>query len=195
LRRSIEQVLDSWVFDAVIPSGGSNELDTLKRTHTSLKSQSRAIEKEADALKGWYKDVVSWAGEKPDKEAMAEKFKTTIEQAKAAGLTVGLEPITLVRLVEDFGRSPFKTAFDDIERLHAAKSRGTVLAILGTNHQPTVELSRNLERKFTAFLAGVQTAIQGRSLNLGVDPKAEAVGALRAQVSELVPVLKEISEL
>jgi len=195
LRRSIEQVLDSWAFDAVIPSGGSNELDTIKRAHTSLKSQSRAIEKEADALKGWYKDVISWAGEKPDKEAIAEKFKTTIEQAKAAGLTVGLEPITLVRLVEDFGRSPFKTAFDDIERLHAAKSRGTVLAILGTNHQPTVELSRNLERKFTAFLAGVQTAIQGRSLNLGVDPKAEAVGGLRAQVSELVPVLKEISEL
>ena len=195
LRLPIEQVLDSWTFDASIPQGKSNELDILKRLHAGLKSQSRVIEKEAEALKEWHKDIVSWAGEKPDKDALVEKLKTTIEQAKAAGLAVGLEQITLVRLADEFGRSPFKAAFEEIERLHTTKSKGTVLTILGANHQPTVRLSRELEERFTTFLAGVQKAIEGRSLNLGVDPKAEAVEALRNQVTELVPVLKEISEL
>ncbi len=195
LRVPIEQVLDSWNFDVVIPQGGSNEFENLRRAHSSLKSQSRAIEKEAEVLKEWRKSIVSWAGEKPDKDALVEKLKTTIEQAKAEGLAVGLEQVTLLRLVDDFARSPFKAAFDDVERLHTTKSRGTVLAVLGTNHQPTVELSRDLERRFSVFLAGVQKSIEARLLNLGVDPKSEAVGDLRAQVSELIPILKEISEL
>jgi hypothetical protein len=195
LRIPIEQVVDSWTFDAMIPQGGSNELESLRRNHASLKTQSRAIEKEAEALRDWCTNIVSWTGQTPDKDALVEKLKATIEQAKAAGLAVGLEQTTLVRLIDDFGRSPFKAALDEIERLHTTKSKGTVLAILGANHQPTVELSRELERRFTAFLAGVQQSIEAKYLNLGADPKAEAVEALRAQVSALVPILKEISEL
>lgn len=195
LRLPVEEVADSWTFDGVVPQGGSNELENLRRTHASLKSQSRAIEKEAEALRCWRTNIVSWAGETPDKDALVEKLKATIEQAKAAGLAVGLEQITLVRLVEDFGRSPFKAAFDDVQRLFNMKSKGTVLAVLGANHQPAVELSRELERRFTTFLAGVQQSIQAKFLNLGTDPKTEAIQALRAQVSALVPILKEISEL
>jgi hypothetical protein len=195
LRIPVEHVLDSWTFDVTIPSGGSNELDAIKRSYANIKSQSRAIEKEAEALKNWHTGVVSWAGEKPDKDVLVEKLKTTIEQAKAAGLAVGLEQSTLLSLVDDFSRSAFKSSFDEIERLHTTKSKGAVLAILGANHQPAVQLARELERRVMIFLAGVQKSIDAKSLNLGADPKAEAVGALRAQVTELVPVLKEISEL
>ncbi len=195
LKAPIETAHKSLRLDLMIPLGGSNENERFRTSYNDLKTASKTIEKEADRLRDWRTEMIAWAGSNPDKEEMALAFKRLVEHAKNAGLAMGLEHTSLLRAVEDFRESSYKSTFDDISRISESPQRIVVLSVLGANHRPVMEVASGLRKRLDEFLAGVQNRLKAQSLQLSNDPKAEAVESLEHEVAFLLPIVKELATL
>ena len=195
LKGPLENANKTLAFDSTIPAGGSVDNERFRTAYNDLRAASRAIEKEATALRTWRDEMVSWAGPDPDKDAMIQAFKDLVEHAKNESLAVGLDAGLLLKAVEEFRETPFKASFDDICRLSDSPSRAVTLVVLGARHREVVQITRDLRKRLDEFLAGLQNALKSKSILLTDDPRREAVHALKHEVELLVPIVKEIAGL
>lgn len=195
LKAPIEMAHKGLVLDLTVPGGGSLENERFRSSYNDLKAASKAVEKEAAFLRAWKDEMVTWAGINPDKEVMVLAFRNLVDHAKNASLAVGLDAGTLLKAVEEFRESPFKATFDDISRISDSSPRIVVLVVLGANHRGVMNVARTLRKRFDEFLAGTQSSLTSKSLQLSEDPRSEAIQALEHEVKLLLPTVKEVVAL
>lgn len=195
LKKPVETAHKTLLFDMTIPAGGSVENERFRTAYNDLKAASKAIEKEAAALRAWRDDVVVWAGTNPDKDVMVQAFKDLVEHARNASLAGGLDAGALLKSMEEFRDSSFKATFDDIGRLSDSASRAVVIVVLGSQHREVINIARSLRKRLDEFLAGLQNTLKSKSILLTDDPRAEAIHALEHEIELLVPIVKEIGGL
>jgi hypothetical protein len=185
LKAAIERTVASWEFREALPNpAGVADFATVRTTYPELKRLSTAIGKAQRRLVRWHTDTLAWLGEDPDKEALAREAKETVEAAKAAGLTAGMDTKRLLQLIEDFRAAKVKAALEDASRLADGASRGLVLTILGRGYDPVARLCDELRVKLDEILGVVEAELASESFKYGQDPFAEAVSSLLHELEE-----------
>jgi len=195
LRPAIEAVTKTWEFSETPPNpAGVPEFAPVRAAYLELKKHSTAAAKAERRLHEWRGQTLEWLGDGFDKEALVRELKDTVEAAKAAGLTRGIETKPLLQLVEDFRTARVMAALEDAAKLSDETSRGTVLAILGRGYEPIVRLCNDLRIRYDEFLSVVDAELTGEEMKFGEDPLGEAKGTVTSAVSQLATLLKELQE-
>jgi hypothetical protein len=195
LRPAIKAVISAWEFSETLPNpAGVPEFARVRAAYLELKKQSNAVAKAQRSLHEWRTQTLEWLGDGFDQDALVRELKDTVEAAKAAGLTRGIETERLLQLVEQFRTAKVVAALEDAGRLAKEAPRGTVLVILGRAHGPIVRLCADLRTRYDEFLAAVDAELAGEEMRLGKDPLGEAKATVASAVSELTNLMKEIQE-
>lgn len=198
LKRVVEDTLSCWEFSAAPPNpSGVPDFAPVRSTYLELKKLSAAIAKAQRRLSRWRSQMLSWLGEGADKEILVREMKETVEAAKAAGLTRGIdskEVRRLLDLIEEFRNANVVTALEDAAKLEDEASRGTVLGVLGQGYEPVASLSEDLQTRYDEFARSADAELRNEAVKYGADPLAEAVGTLRTELDEVESLMKELQQ-
>jgi hypothetical protein len=195
LKPAIEDVLASWEFSVALPSpSGVPEFAPVRTTYLDLKKLSGAIQKAQRRLLRWRNATLEWIGEAPNKDALIRELKGSVETARAAGLSGGVETKRLRQLIDELQGSEFITALKDAARLGEDAPRGTVLTILGRGYEPVVTLCEELRLRHEEFMQSVEAELRSHEMKYTEDPVAEAKANVAAALSKLATLLEEFHE-
>jgi hypothetical protein len=193
VKPAIEAVIAAWEFSESLPNpAGVPEFASVRTAYLELKKQSAATHKTRRCLHEWRSQFLAWSGDPFKKDALVRELKDTVEGAKAAGLTGGMDTKHLLQLVEDFRMAEVVTALEGAKRLAEDAPTGTVLAVLGCGYWPTVRLCNELRHRFDEFLAAVDGNLAGEEEKFGEDPLEEAKTTLDTTLSQLDTLLNEL---
>ncbi len=193
LKLPLEDTLRTWEFTETIPDPrGVAEFAPIRSAYLELKKQAAAVGKAQRGLIAWRGRMVEWLGDKIDKERTVQVLKEAIETAKANSLTGEIDTKHLLELLESFRTARVIAAFEDAARSEDGTRRGTVLTVLGRGHESTVRLCDQLRSRFDEFLQSVDAELRREIQTYGEDPLADAIGVLRAELTELEHLLKGI---
>ena len=185
LKASIEKAVASWQFSAALPTqAGAVGLAAFRTTYSDLKKLSSGVVKAQRRLVDWRDQNRAWLGEGTDKDALIRVAKETIETARSAGLTTGMDTRQVLQLLEEFRMMKVMAAFDDAGKIAGGAPRGQVLTILGRGYEPVVRLCDQLRMKLDELLCSVEAQLAGESQKYGSDPFAEAVSSLSDELQE-----------
>ena len=195
LKPAIDAVTKAWEFSETLPNpAGVAEFAPMRAVYLDLKKQSTAAARTQRRLHEWRGQTLEWLGERFDKDVLVRELKDTVESAKAAGLTRGLETKRALQLVEEFRTAKVMAALEDAAKLADDAPRGTVLAILGRGYGPVVRLCNELRTRYDEFLSAVDAELAGEEMKFGEDPLGEAKATVASAVSQLATLLKELQE-
>ncbi len=195
LKPPIEEAIKTWEFSCSLPNpSGVTEFAPFRTTYAELKRLSSAATKAQRRLFVWRSEILEWLGDEANKDLLVREFKETVEAAKAAGLTRGVETKRLLQLIEEFRNAKVMAALDDAAKLGDDAPRGTVLAILGRDYEPVARLCEELRTRYDEFMMSVEAELEGEAMKYGEDPLAEAKATVASALSELETLLKELRE-
>jgi len=196
LKTAIERTIETWEFSGALPNpSGVPDFVTVRTTYADLKRLSPAVGKAQRRLSRWRTQTVAWLGEGLDKDALVREAKETIETAKAAGLTKGIDTKRVLQLLEEFRGAKVMVALDDAGKVADAAPRGVVLTILGRGYEPVVRVCEELQLKLDEVLRSVEAELANESLVYGVDPFAEAVSSLSNELQEMGRQLDKVEQV
>ena len=186
LKSSIEKTVASWKFSESLPTqSGVVEFAAFRTTYSNLKKLSSGVVKAQRRLVDWRDETRTWLGERTDKDALIRVAKETIETARSAGLTKGMDTKQVLQLLEEFRMMKVMAAFDDAGKIaDDGAPRGQVLTILGRGYEPVVRVCDQLRMKLDEILGSVDARLAGESQKYGSDPFAEAVSSLSDELKE-----------
>jgi hypothetical protein len=195
LKPVIDEVLKTWGFTSVPPNpSGVPEFAQFRTTYAELKKLGSAATRAQHRLSLWRSRMLEWLGDGANKDLLVREFKETVEGAKAAGLTGGVETKRLLQLIEDFRVAKVMAALEDVAKLGDDAPRGTVLAILGRGYEPVVQLCEDLQMRYDEFMVAVNAELKSEAMKYGEDPLAEAKATVASVLGELATLLKELRE-
>lgn len=195
LKPAIEEAIKTWEFASSPPNpSGVTEFAPFRTTYAELKRLSGAALKAQRRLSAWRSEILAWLGDGANKDLLVREFKETVEAAKAAGLTGGVETKRLLQLIEEFRNAKVMAALEDAARLGDDAPRGTVLAILGRGYEPVARLCEELRTRYDEFMVSVDAELNSEAMKYGEDPLAEARATVASALSELETLLKELRE-
>ncbi len=195
LRPAIDAVASAWEFSETLPNPtGVLEFAPVRAAYLDLKKQSSVVIKAQRSLHQWRTQTLVWLGDGFDKDVLVRELKETVEEAKAAGLTRGIETKALLELVEEFRTAKLMAALEDAGRLVKGVPRGTLLTILGRAYGPIMRLCDDLRTRYDQFLSAVDAELAGEEMRIGEDPLGEAKATVHYAVSQLSNLLKELQE-
>lgn len=195
LKPAIEGAITTWEFASSPPNpSGVAEFAPFRTTYTELKKLSSAALKAQRRLSLWRSGILEWLGDGANKDLLVREFKETVEGAKAAGLTGGVETKRLLQLIEEFRTAKVMAALEDAAKLGDDAPRGTVLVILGRGYEHVARLCEELRTRYDEFMVSVDAELKSEAMKYGEDPLAEAKATLASALSELETLLKELRE-
>jgi hypothetical protein len=196
LKSAIDKVVGTWEFSETLPNpSGVPDFSSVRTTYSELKKLSTAVTKAQRRLVRWRDQTLTWLGEGFDKEAMVREAKETVESARAAGLTIGMDTKLVFQLLEDFRNTKVVPALDDLGKIVDGAPRGVVLTVLGRDHESVVRLCDELQLKLDEILRSVEAKLASESLTYGTDPFAEAVSSLSNELVETGRELEKVDRL
>ena len=183
LKSAIDKTVAAWELSETLPNpSGVAEFSSVRTSYSELKRLSSAVAKAQRRLLRWRGQTLDWFGEGFDKEATVREAKETIETAKAAGLTTGMDTKLVLQLLEEFRNTKVMAALEDVGKIAEGAPRGLVLTVLGRGYEPVVRLCEELQLKLDESLRAVDAKLASESLTYGVDPFAEAVSSLSGEL-------------
>ena len=196
LKAAIEKTLAGWEFGEALPNpAGVSDFATFRATYSDLRRLSPAVAKSQRRLFRWRDKALAWLGESIDKDALVREAKETIEAARAAGLTTGMDSRRVLQLLEEFRTAKVMAALEDAGKLAEGTPRGLVLTVLGRGYEPVVRLCEELQVKLSEILSLVEAELANESLKYGADPLAEAALSLSQELQQTQRELEKVEQL
>lgn len=196
LKSAIEKTIATWEFGESLPNpAGVIDFSAFRTTYSELKRLSAAVVKSQRRLLRWRDQTLAWLGDGIDKESLVREAKETIEAAKAAGLTTGMDSKRVLQLLEEFRGAKVMAAIEDTGKITEGTPRGLVLTILGRGYEPVVRLCEELQVKLDEILGLVEAELANESLKYGDDPLAEAASSLAHELQQTHRQLDKVPQL
>jgi hypothetical protein len=193
LKSAIEKTVAAWEFGESLPSqSGVTDFAALRATYTDLRKLSAGVAKAQWRLSRWRGETLAWLGEGVDKDALVRDAKETIEAARTAGLTTGIDTRRTMQLLEDFRTSRVMAALEDTGRMTDSAPRGLTLTILGRGYGSLVRLSEELRLRLDELLGAVEAELASESLTYGDDPFNEAITLLSRELQDTQKQLQKV---
>jgi hypothetical protein len=184
LKPSVEGVKTSWELTADLPGRVANApiLDRVRTQLSDLKRLIQSVDREAQALMDWRRQMEEWLGTDFDKSGAAKELRQTLDLLKTEGLVGDVNTSELSQMIDKFRDAPVKGATDAVATLSGATNRGAALSVIGQRLDDVVVLTTQLKQRFDHLIDVAAHEQRAAVQTIGQDPVGVAAQSL---ISEL----------